>query len=198
MSKEISAWVQLDFSGGNFQRIASDLHETVSKVNDRIDKLPSNAEWASDEAYAESETVEGLIGTAFVLYQTYLTSVVSSVKGLATDGYAGAPSKKVDVLRLESAPITAAVSYSRMEVVNAVANYFKHRDEWPADWSAATGQTKDTVDVISAIGLSSNEHFNLMKAAKALGDDAFDGTCPLVREMQSWREAVLKKIEETS
>jgi hypothetical protein len=197
MSKEISAWIKFVSDNVSLQRIASDLHEALSRVHDRIEKLPDE-EWASDHAYFESEVAEGLIGTVFVLYQTYLTSVVSIVIGLAEDGYAGAPSKKVDILRLESPPITAAAGYTRMEVVNAVANYFKHRDEWPADWSAAAGQTKNTIDVISAIGLSSNEHFNLAKAAKALGDDAFDGTCPLVREMRSWLDAVLKKIEETS
>jgi hypothetical protein len=45
---------------------------------------------------------------------------------------------------------------------------------------------------------SPHEHFNLATAANVLGDGAFDGTCPLVREIRSWRQAVLKKIEETS
>jgi len=98
----------------------------------------------------------------------------------------------------KSNPFSSSVSYSRMETINAVANHFKHRDEWPAVWSTATGQAKETIDVISAVGLSSTEHFNLMKAAQVLGDDAFDGTFPLVGEMISWREQLLNDIEQSS
>jgi len=94
MSKEISPWSKFDLVGDIIKRVTEDLHAAVTNVKQRIDALPDNEERASEQAYAEYEVIEGLIGTTFVLYQTYLTSIVSVVKELAKDGYAGAPTNK--------------------------------------------------------------------------------------------------------
>jgi hypothetical protein len=43
--------------------------------------------------------------------------------------------------------------YTVAEVINAFANYFKHRDEWnPVDWSDPKGLNTNTLKVITAIG----------------------------------------------
>jgi hypothetical protein len=63
----------------------------------------------------------------------------------------GTPTNKPAIFKLES-PASPAATYRLMEAVNAVANYFKHRDEWPIDRTTARGNAKDTIDIATPWG----------------------------------------------
>jgi len=79
-------------------------------------------------------------------------------------------------------------------LINAFANYFKHGDEWNGSWSALTGQSKQTADVISAVGAQEFSTGNLCAGGKALGL-ADDDPGPLAGYVRQWVEAVLSTYE---
>jgi hypothetical protein len=74
----------------------------------------------------------------------------------------------------------------------ALANYFKHRDEWEhSDWAAFTGQRKDTVDVLQQVGLEPGSTGNLRKAAKIFGNAEFVDVDRFADVIDEWSAVVL-------
>lgn len=81
-----------------------------------------------------------------------------------------------------------------MQVVNAVANYWKHHDEWMTasvmlknngfglEWDTSTMKSseKQTVEIVESIGMEASSTGNIRTAAKAIGiTDSFNDLSPL-------------------
>jgi hypothetical protein len=144
----------------------------------------------------ESDVIEAIIGTAFVVAQTEVEATVKMVEQLhkraTTDGRA-LKSTKIDrwkILKVDS-PLVVT-NYTRVEVINAFANYFKHRDAWDWPWSRLTGRAKATATVIIAAGADENSNRNLRTALHALGIKATDLKA-LLNEMFSWKKAIRER-----
>src|SRR5437773_1587319 len=87
-----------------------------------------------EETYIE----ESLLGAAFVVCQASITAVVSETKKLHTRYQKSASKdltttdgKKESIMRLGS-PMVRKTGYSKIEIMNAFANCFKHQTEWPS------------------------------------------------------------------
>jgi hypothetical protein len=74
-------------------------------------------------------------------------------------------------------------------VINAFANYFKHRDERASSWAKLTGNSKKTADVITAAGAKQGSSGNLRQALETLGIDYKDPT-KLLTEVIAWEQAI--------
>jgi hypothetical protein len=70
-----------------------------------------------------------------------------------------------------------------------MANYFKHHEQWP-DWSPM-GRRKATVSVLHAAGITDDDSYPCLKAAKMLGLDQGDGMEALVALISGWRASVI-------
>ena len=79
---------------------------------------------------------------------------------------------------------------TRIELCDAIANYFKHHDEWHS-WSA-TGRHQKTVSILRAVAIEEEDDFPCRKAADILWSNN-DGSDlePLLSLISSWREAVI-------
>ena len=83
----------------------------------------------------EVELIESLLGTAFVICQTNITSVVSRIKDLHSffrkrEGRPlGALGCSKEAILKQGSDGLPGSAYSIVETIDAFANYFKHRDE---------------------------------------------------------------------
>jgi hypothetical protein len=146
--------------------------------------------YRSVEDEHDIEVVRLLIGSAFVLGQAAITQTVSiatRLRSLAGDP-SWLPNGKTSILTT-NATIHATTGISEIALIDAVANYFKHHYEWPADWAGASRAQQRTIDVVLKLGLVPNGEDNLRIALHQLGMSANDMS-PLGRVIQEWRERI--------
>ena len=142
-------------------------HVTISDA-----RTSGSEEYRDAVADEESAVIESIIGAAFVVAQTELNSVIAYVGHLhafakargqvlcSTDG------SKPDIRRFGS-PVVGQTRYTRIDLINAFANYFKHHDEWPIPWPVK----HSTSAMVAAAGAKSGSTGNLRAGLDALGID---------------------------
>ena len=178
--------------------------EHLSGAISECDEILKRAVAGGNEDYylmigeEESDVVESLVGTAFVAIQTAITAVVSSVKRIHDQldrDKLTFPLQwgKENVLRLGS-PLLGNTGYSRIQVIEALANYFKHHDEWPVTWSKLNKRHRPTSLIIESIGGKSGSTGNLRTGLEALGIDT-DFLRILHVEVSAWQRAVIGTYE---
>jgi hypothetical protein len=96
------------------------------------------------------------------------------------------PSSKGKILRLAASDIGTS-GCTLAEGINAFANYFKHRDEWPNDWSSLMGKEKETVRVIRAFGASEGSTGNLRTGLEGMGYPDYN-VGSMGEDLQRWYE----------
>jgi hypothetical protein len=149
-----------------------------------------------------------LLGLAFVAAQSFITLIRTELIAVnnvhlrylkSPLSFAG--SNGYDALKL--APTLSAANCSEVEAINAVANYWKHSEEWPVSEAKSGTQVREvwvsgknnkrTVEIITALRLVPNSDGNLRKAAKALGVKDFEDLSPIRKILKSWATELLKK-----
>lgn len=188
---------------GLVREALSALGEGVQRCSKRIDKAHASGCEGYVDAVTDEEcdVLETLLGSAFTVCQTHIAQVVADVHRLhrlALKPQVGAvgvqlattTTKKSDIMR-HGCPQILGANVTVIEAMNALANYFKHRDEWPRDWSKATGQTVETVRCITAIGLSQGSSGNLRTGSEVLGNANYCQMSVFVDLLEAWHEHLM-------
>jgi hypothetical protein len=129
----------------------------------------------------QCQLIKNLLGAAFVVCQARITAVVSGgIKLAIYCGNKGIPftacATRKDAI-LTMGPTFTGSPVTLIQFMDAIANYFKHRDEWDeVDWSKLTGQSKRTADVIQMRGLKPGFTGSLRAGAEARGSKDFVST----------------------
>lgn len=84
------------------------------------------------------------------------------------------------------APLHQDSGLSKIAIVDAVANYFKHHYEWHDDWSGPD-RAKDTIALVVRLGLEPRNEYNLSRALRHLEISDSDMS-PMAHLIQEWRE----------
>jgi len=134
------------------------------------------------------EQWESLIGVAFVTAQTYITGTVSDANKIST---ATPPLKKTQLLQSHSKSVTGA-AITELQLIDAAANLFKHRDEWPS-W-APVPPRKATIEVLTAVGINEHDSHPCRKAANILWTPDTSNLKPLLTILEEWREKVISSV----
>jgi hypothetical protein len=184
---------------------------TASSKRIRRAAASGNEDLIESITIEECLAVEELLGLAFVAAQSFITSirteliVVAKVysREFGSKLSFTADPQAYDALKL--APMLAAPKCSAVEAIHAVANYWKHSEEWPVlekksggrlrkawDLDALKGK-KRSAEIVTALGLVPNSMGNLRKAAKALGVVEFDDLSTLRQILSDWAAELLKK-----
>ena len=162
-------------------RILQPISKAIQECSEIIDQVTDcgSEDYLEAVTDEEIELIESLLGTAFVICQTQVTCVVSRIKKLHSffetqEGRAlgGLDNSKAEILN-RGATVISGTGYSDVQVIDAFANYFKHRDEWPSDWAVVSGRQAHTVSIISAFGAASGTNGNLRTGASALGNKGY-------------------------
>jgi hypothetical protein len=129
-----------------------------------------------------------LIGSAFVLGQAAITQTISIAKKI--HDLAGKPSwlpHGKNTLMSTEASKHDKTGLSKITLIDAVANYFKHSYEWPDGWVGASQKQQDTINLVLVLGLAPSGDQNFETAMRELGVGAHD-MAPLSVLVHEWRE----------
>lgn len=173
------------------------MREAIAKCTKTIEEAEttSNEEYISFVIEEETALVENLLGTAFVLCQSYIAFVVSRVKALhkscekigvqlsTTDG------SKTDIMRFGN-QLLLGTQYSQVQAINAFANYFKHHEEWKGHWEQLKGKPAGTVQVLLETGAKQFSTGNFSTAAKRLGNESYKNLEVFAKILRGWGQAV--------
>jgi hypothetical protein len=194
--------------GESLERLHHAIESEISACSNRIDDVAASGdedclEFATDE---ECEATEQLLGLAFVAAQSFITAFRTEVAKVARISWKKfgvklsftTDEKAYNIFRL-SPMLPAAPTFSIIEAINAVANYWKHGEEWSTvlvssgkwgkpvwDTASLRGNEKRTIEIVTALGLCPNSTGNLRTAAKALGVVEFDDLGVLRRVLRTW------------
>lgn len=210
-SQRAMGWILRDATDnyhlGLVREALSALSDGVTRCSKRIvdAHASGNGDYADAVTGEECDVVETILGSAFSVCQTHIAQVVADVKKLhviAGRPNAGRPgvalatttTRKADIMRF-GCPHVSGTALTVIEAINALANFFKHGDEWPHDWGQATGQSADTIRVITAIGLSRGSSGNLRRGARSLGNQSYDDMNVFLDLLGSWHENVMSAYE---
>jgi len=155
------------------------------------------------EVFADDEgaLVEALAGCAFAVAQTHITAVVTFSASLLqyVQDETGTPLLPVDATRpaltaFESVSVAATVT--RIQAIDACANYFKHADQWNADWARADKRAQRTIQTMLAIGCGPGKGDNLRHGLDVLGISDHAQMQHLWYEVRDWARALRTRFAE--
>lgn len=172
--------------------VLSALETGISEAKNRLDDIPDLEydSWRNEEIVDEEcEIIENLLGAAYVVCQIQITSITNRAllfrSDLQSKGFHAFGDRKEDVrslgLPLPEHNVTA------IEALWALANYFKHREEWPPrDWNDLRGLQGKTARPILELGLQKGSSGNLRAGAKALGNSSFSDMSAFIDHIDTW------------
>lgn len=178
--------------------------KAIRSCHERIEHLPPGANQEYIEAVVETEVqlVENLLGAAFVVCQVPINKAIASIEFLHKRHERDAGKAAIGIERgrrvvMALDPIRPGRQpYTRVEIINAAANYFKHGAEWLCHWEdLKKPQEKYTADVMTAAGASRGSSGNLRTIAELLGNGSFDNVLILADTITEWRMKVRETCE---
>jgi len=151
-----------------------------------------------DESWDPYELiVETQIGLVLVMCQTYIARIVSLVNYFYKDYEAlfGKELMKIDTskrsLMSHFGPRVKGAQYSSVEVIDALANYFKHHEEWGGKLASLRGNEKRTAEIVRSVGADLSRSLwysqNLTKCTKKLGIGSMREYFSLLKLVDSWK-----------
>lgn len=129
-----------------------------------------------------NEYGEVLFGSLLVACQAYCVGCLNDINKIREDFGLKALSK-IEAYRDHS---SSRNNFSAIELINAAANYFKHRDEWGALWpNNLTSQT------LATYSITSQNEFPLKEVQEIIENElGYSKLCFLLSE---WRKELIKK-----
>jgi hypothetical protein len=170
----------------------------------RIDRAAKSGSDDYAEAVTDTETeiIEGLLGAAYVVCQTQITAIAWAAlrcraQIVKDDLPFTAFGERDHEVRCMGPRFDAR--WSKIELLWALANYFKHRDEWSShSWTDPKGLKQHTVPVILAAGLKPGSTGNLRRGAEALGNSDYADMSVLQTVIREWADQVREVIRKTA
>jgi hypothetical protein len=150
--------------------VEDDTYEDVlAALSKGIKECAERADMGDEDAEFECIKVEMLLGTAYVVCQAKITAVVEAAARV--NGWDREQSAERAQLRA-TGPRT--LGYTKVEMLWALGNYFKHRDQWAVgEWANPNRSNRKTIEVLTAMGLRETSDANLRDGAETLGNNSF-------------------------
>ena len=197
-------WISPSFSLAPIDRILIPLGEAIREscqAIDRADKIGNKLYYSVVED-EETLLIENLLGSAFVVCQTYISSVVSRVIKL----HRYYESKSGGVILTSSngtkrglmstcSNRVRATEYTEVQVMDAFANYFKHREEWRTGWEGLSKRNRGTASVIQSVGAEPGSTGNLRTGAEALGITEYDNLILFYTILRNWHSKIYERYK---
>lgn len=144
--------------------------------------------WSVEQEHSH-EVMGLLLGAIFVLGQAAITQTVSILNQLRRHPQAQhvIPKNKASKL-IAHADREEKTNLSKIVIIDAVSNYFKHVYEWPKEWAIpAKGVHAETINIVLGLEMKPGEMTdNLLLAANRLGL-CHSNPQALASNIQGWR-----------
>jgi hypothetical protein len=132
-----------------------------------------------------NEHAESLLGLGFVAAQTYAVGSFGDLNRIRKSS-GKPPLTKSDCYAAD--PITVKGGATRIEFINATANYFKHHGEWP-QWP-----TNETTRILAGVGITKDTEFPCVIATQLLSGNTWE-LIVLHQIVKEWRANVLSTLK---
>jgi hypothetical protein len=157
-------------------------------------KLHEHADALLEDAEDEINYIEELLGLSFVLLQ-------AKIRRVSEAAAKASPLKPSDARALGRPYKNTGKSLA--ELIWAVGNYYKHRDEWDREvWKVKKAdeqenntlrQSRKTRSIIEQLGVERRSACNMRKAYDFFDIDWASNCTPLASRVQEWATAVYEK-----
>ena len=181
-------------------RILSSLGQEVISCDKAIREMASQSEDQESVDFftdSECEVIEDLLGMAFVVCQTYITRVVHIIlslhkyhNGVAKGSSLSITGNNKDAILSFGSEHIENIGYTEVQLIDAFANYFKHRDEWSGDWNKLKHQGAKTANIIMAAGARPGSTGNLRLASELLSNREYKDTNVFINILDEWCKAL--------
>ena len=193
-----------------FQQIFADFAGLIRRSERACEKAAEqgNPEYAEAVADTESDYLEELIGASFLVLQAKIRRVDEAAKRLVTFMK---ERRGLIVTGLDHQSIFALggkyrkSGHSRIELIWAIGNYYKHRDEWDAEvWENRPpgaqgrdplGQSRRTRQIVEKAGIVRLSTGNMREAYEFLGIRQYSKCEKLAEKVQEWAKKVYQRAE---
>lgn len=138
-----------------------------------------------EDGITAREHAEMLLGLGFVAAQAYVLGTWTDVNHIRETS-PSTPITKNDCYASDT--ITVQGGITRIHVINATANYFKHHDEWKA-WPQ-----NETARILATIGITQKTEFPCIQATELLCGRAWR-LIVLHQIVKEWREHVIHELQ---
>ena len=165
-----------------------DLGSAIRKSEKRMNANRTNDGPDEDVVDFECERIEEMLELAFIACQLAITAVISRCRALhQTQGFRSKhQSDKWELMKRCNSGVSGT-RYKQVAVIDAFANYAKHKDEWPLDWMRLKDQPSKTAKVIKRVGASPGSSANMRKGfQRILGHGDFKRVSELGNIVQEW------------
>jgi hypothetical protein len=110
------------------------------------------------------DDAEPLLGLGFVAFQTYALGTVQDLNRILTRHW----KREKDKHKYYCCdPIVLKGGVTRMQLINAVANYFKHHDEW-SRWPTLKDRGFNDAQVLARVGITEKTEHPCIEATNLL------------------------------
>jgi len=180
--------------------VLHELQKTIQRIHDRTDDITKdlgqdNAEliWGDTNS-----VIEDLHGAAFVVSQSSITAIVSRLKAMLQLAQSmgtpinSIPREKKNMLAFKST-IIPSKGITHIQAIEALANYFKHSDEWPRGWVNPPANSKPTIDILHALGFQFGDNSILRNAMQFF--DSNGNLLALANSVNEWHGAILGELK---
>jgi hypothetical protein len=160
------------------------LHDVIVGIEAGLTTVRERVEDGGDGITAR-EHAEMLLGLGFVAAQAYVLGAWTDLNRIRKS------SPSTQIAKSEcyaSDTITIYAGITRIHVINATANYFKHHDEWTA-WPQ-----NETARILATIGVTSKTEFPCFLATELLCGPAWR-LIVLHQIVKEWREHVMHAFQ---
>ena len=151
----------------------------LKAIEEQIDKEPGF------DGLTAVEHANPLLGLAFVAAQTYVLGACTDLNRLRElHGYE--KELKHDQCRA-SDPVTVRPGVNRIQLIHAIANYFKHHDQWP------NPRSKKDRKVLCHVGITETTEFPCVEATRLLCGESWD-MMVLYHIVKEWRAHIFSVL----
>ncbi len=166
------------------------LHDIIIGIDAAIEAVRGRLYAAEIDGLGALDDVEPILGLGFVAFQTYALGTWTDLNEIRENG-GKSPLKKLQCYRCD--PVTVRGAATRIEVINAVANYFKHHDEWPRWPTAKKDQGFQDAETMRHVGISETADHPCIEATNLLCGTSWE-LIVLHQIVQEWRAHVITTL----
>jgi hypothetical protein len=195
--------LKLESEDGRFLKIFKDFAQLISRSEEVCQEVQNDPDFQF-VAEAEGEYLEELIGASFIILQTKIRRVTRSAldlhKAMLTE-------RQIDIHELSCTRRIhklggeyKSTSDSFIQLIWAVGNYYKHRDEWCVEvWEEKCAGEKDdnrlklgrqTRRSVQRVGISQFSTGNMLTAYQFFDIYPYSKCEQLADKVQSWADQV--------
>jgi hypothetical protein len=161
------------------------LHDIIVGIEAGLTTIRQRLEEEDDDGITACDHAEPLLGLGFVAAQAYVLGTWTDLNHIRSDS-AKIPISKSDCYASDSIKVRDGIT--RIHVINAAANYFKHHDEWTA-WPK-----NETARILASIGITKDTEFPCIHTVQLLCGPAWR-LIVLHQIVKEWREHVIRTLQ---